>query len=184
MLIRPNAGFTLSELLISLALIGLIATFTIPKVLTTLQDQQQKALIRETVATLSTLTQKAIHENNISKQFFRDNLNYQKLCAVHPNEEGCWPGGVSGDAGNPDAYILHNGVMLTSFNGVLSTVSIDVNGMTGPNQYGQDQLFLYLCFAETGCASDMGGTGPKGPGSVGPQLGHSVSVSRFQWAFR
>lgn len=45
-------GFTLAELLIALALLGIIAAFTIPKVLQSSASQEAVAKIRETVSTL------------------------------------------------------------------------------------------------------------------------------------
>ncbi len=45
-------GFTLAELLIALALLGVIAAFTIPKVLQSSGSQEAQAKVREAVATL------------------------------------------------------------------------------------------------------------------------------------
>lgn len=45
-------GFTLAELLIALALLGIISAFTIPKVLQSSAQQETNAKLRETVATL------------------------------------------------------------------------------------------------------------------------------------
>lgn len=49
---KYHTGFTLAELLIALALLGIIAAFTIPKVLQASSDQETNAKLRETVATL------------------------------------------------------------------------------------------------------------------------------------
>lgn len=177
-------GFTLAELLVSLAVLGLLATFAVPKVLQTVSEQQQKAVLREVVATLSAVTFKAIQNNGASREFFRENLQYQRLCANHPNEEGCWAGNSAGDATNKDGYLLHNGATLTSFNGVLESVAVDLNGTTGPNIFGVDQIWLWLCLSPAGCATDIGGTGFKGQGAVGPLASTPSSVNRYQALMR
>lgn len=51
--IRPIRGFTFAELLIALAILGVIATFTIPKVLQSQQDTNWKSMAKEAAATIS-----------------------------------------------------------------------------------------------------------------------------------
>lgn len=46
-------GFTLSELLIALAILGVIATFTIPKVLQSQQDGKYKAMAKEAMSMIA-----------------------------------------------------------------------------------------------------------------------------------
>ena len=46
-------GFTLAELLIALGILGVIATFTIPKVLQTNQNAQWQATGKEAIAMIS-----------------------------------------------------------------------------------------------------------------------------------
>jgi prepilin-type N-terminal cleavage/methylation domain-containing protein len=48
-----TSGFTLAELLIALAILGVIATFTIPKVLQSQQDTRNKAIAKEAAGTIS-----------------------------------------------------------------------------------------------------------------------------------
>lgn len=50
---KRNQGFTLAELLISLAILGVIATFTIPKILTSSQNGQNTAIAKEVASMIS-----------------------------------------------------------------------------------------------------------------------------------
>lgn len=83
-------GFTLSELLISLAILGLIAVFAIPKVVQALTEQQLKAAGKEAISTLYSvlfegwrtgeLTQNSTFDNVIT---YPDNkLSYTSKVAV------------------------------------------------------------------------------------------------------
>lgn len=46
-------GFTLAELLIALSILGVIATFTIPKVLQSQQNGKYNTMAKEAIATIS-----------------------------------------------------------------------------------------------------------------------------------
>lgn len=51
--LNNSAGFTLAELLIALAILGVIATFTIPKILSNQQNSQHNAIALEAAGLLS-----------------------------------------------------------------------------------------------------------------------------------
>ncbi|MEB3288120.1 MAG: type II secretion system protein [Vampirovibrionales bacterium] len=59
-------AFTLAELLIALAILGVIATFTIPKVLTTNQNAQKNAMAKEVIASVSGAYEAYKSENGVS----------------------------------------------------------------------------------------------------------------------
>jgi prepilin-type N-terminal cleavage/methylation domain-containing protein len=50
---RTQLGFTLAELLISLLIIGVLATFTIPKILVAQQNAQRNAIAKEMMSAIS-----------------------------------------------------------------------------------------------------------------------------------
>ncbi len=55
---NKNFGFTLAELLIALAILGAIATFTIPKILVAQQDSKNNAIAKEAASAMSEAFQK------------------------------------------------------------------------------------------------------------------------------
>ncbi len=62
-------GFTLAELLISLAILGVIATFTIPKILTAQQNSQNVAKAKEAAAMFSAAFQAYQQEHTLQTSF-------------------------------------------------------------------------------------------------------------------
>jgi len=166
-------GFTLAELLISLVILGVIAAFAIPKILQSQQNQQEKAIFKET---LSTLSQLAKNRNGQSfgsvgeeQAYFQSNLNY----TYSPS---------------PDIYYLHNGAIITGVNfccGDRETVGIDWNGAQGPNTTGVDYMDIDMCFGPTSCDSGYQpiiGGGPKGAGAIGPM--NAPSQTLYEWVFQ
>ena len=63
---RAIGGFTLAELLIALAILGVIATFTIPKIMAGTQSSSNVAKGKEAAATISAAYQSAQLDNIIS----------------------------------------------------------------------------------------------------------------------
>jgi prepilin-type N-terminal cleavage/methylation domain-containing protein len=67
-------GFTLAELVIAMGLLGVIATFTISKVLVTSQTQRFNAVAKEAVAMVSVAFQQYKMNNSISTSTSLDDL--------------------------------------------------------------------------------------------------------------
>jgi prepilin-type N-terminal cleavage/methylation domain-containing protein len=66
MRLKRQVGFTLAELLIALAILGVIATFTIPKLITAQQNPQKIASAKETLAMVSAAYQLYTQQNGYS----------------------------------------------------------------------------------------------------------------------
>jgi prepilin-type N-terminal cleavage/methylation domain-containing protein len=74
-------GFTLAELLIALAILGEIATFTIPKILSSQQNSKYKALAKEVAASIASSyhlykTENSASSSNRGMDFLDNYLNY------------------------------------------------------------------------------------------------------------
>jgi prepilin-type N-terminal cleavage/methylation domain-containing protein len=85
---RSLQGFTLSELLVSLAVLGLIAAFAIPKVLTAVGESSARAIGREAFGMISESYQalRANQNGNVSRatdaQDLIDQMNYASTAAT------------------------------------------------------------------------------------------------------
>lgn len=63
---RSNKGFTLSETLITLGIIGVVSAITIPSLVNNIQDKHFKALWKKTFAQISSAYENAFAENPIN----------------------------------------------------------------------------------------------------------------------
>ena len=166
---KQTKGFTLGELLISLAVLGLIAGLTIPSLWLRVKSSQDKALFLSTVKILTEASTKITNEppalvapNNTTWHVFDPWLN-----SADDNFEA-----VS-DVKN--SFTLQGGVVISNFNfpatSGLETILIDVNGAETPNQIGKDQLMVTACFNPIGtcpaAASTVGAVAQEA-GTVGP----------------
>lgn len=154
MFVYPNrrafalSAFTLSELLIALAILGLIATFAIPKVLQTLGENQKKAIAKETISALH----EALYSGWLSGEITQDSTIGQVgdfLASELNVVQDCQPGRATGNCvtsySSPGHFdtsnrilVLHNGAWISLY-GTDSLAfqsiffMIDYNGALGPN---------------------------------------------------
>jgi prepilin-type N-terminal cleavage/methylation domain-containing protein len=161
-------GFTLSELLVSLAVLGVIAAIAVPSVWTSLKQSQDNALFVTTIRTLTEVSSKLTNEppalsapNNTTWHAFDPFLNSadDNFIALDSN----------------NSFTLPGGVVIDNFNQLAAagseTIVIDANGAGRPNQIGRDRLMVTACFNPTGTcpavASNVGAVAQEA-GIVGP----------------
>lgn len=159
---RNRSGFTLVELLIALAILGVIATFTIPKIVSAQQIDKKRTIFRETIATLADAQHKALINGELSKstnvsQAILPKLNGIKVCSSNALTEGCWTQGWTGPYTEDQrtGVTFANGASVAGINSSVQASGTDAfifdwNGAAPPNVEGDDQLYLIFCFDKTG----------------------------------
>jgi prepilin-type N-terminal cleavage/methylation domain-containing protein len=131
---KHKQGFTLSELLVSLAVLGLIAGLTVPSVVVSIDRSKTRGVLREAFQTISAITQAGVLNGDFSGitdwdvvnstnpqgivGYVRSKLNYAKQCLTTDiTSDGCkrgWSGAAANDTSNAHnaRFILPNGAKL------------------------------------------------------------------------
>lgn len=146
-------GFTLAELLISLLILGEIATFTIPKILSSQQASGNNAKAKEAIAMVAGAYQQYQLNQSPSAGTLDSDLtqylNYVSVLASGDIDERPTVGGVSPCSSN--CLLLHNGGVLKYW-GYTFTGNSNLHALTflfdpdGQYTGRQDSLKFYLYF--------------------------------------
>jgi prepilin-type N-terminal cleavage/methylation domain-containing protein len=143
------SAFTMSELLIALAILGLIATFTVPKVLHSIDEANYRTALKEAESLIQSVANQAYTQGYTGNRFdyYRENVNTVKTC-TNGVVEGCMVGG--GSEFTERAFVLPSNISIGSFSNNPSNRTfdgfnteswyIDLNGTTAPNVLGRDIL--------------------------------------------
>ncbi len=155
-------AFTLAEILISLAIIGVVAAIATPVITSSIGDRAIISSVKKHYKAIQMAIAKSrfdvtkIPSNNAEEaayiKNFLDKFSYVKYCA---DGDGCWPdvnyktrGGSTGSNYNTRGFpsiVLADGAIL-SLNHYSTNYTIDfyidINGNEGPNQFGRD-LFIF-----------------------------------------
>jgi prepilin-type N-terminal cleavage/methylation domain-containing protein len=118
--VAMRKGFTLAELLIALAILGVIATFTIQKVLVAQSDAKYKAIAKEAAAMVSGAYEQyknaGLADSNTSFQDLLPYMNYVSLDTSTPIDG--YPGwGSWGCDSSINCIVLHNGARIGFYGG-------------------------------------------------------------------
>lgn len=106
-----NFAFTLSEVLITLGIIGVVAAMTIPNLMTKLKYQREAALLKENYSILQQMMLRANDEGAMSSLPYTDNMQqlkewfstymlpFVKVTKVCYGTKGCWSQNAKNSAG-------------------------------------------------------------------------------------
>jgi prepilin-type N-terminal cleavage/methylation domain-containing protein len=143
---RLSKAFTLSELLISLAILGLIAAFVVPMVMHSIGEAAIQSNLREAIIALDQVANEASMQGKYAEkkfQWLQQNLNTTQVCV---DDTSCMGGEDVGSSQNY-SLVLPSGAVVTH----ISPLSlfymddgylVDGNGPKGPNIDGQDRIWL------------------------------------------
>ncbi len=139
-------GFTLSELIISMAVLGLISALCLPQVFNEVESIKKEAVLKESIALLNSIivteSQKDEPAAN-SQELFTKNANITEcrwdLDVINPN-----------DGTDTNGCRLLTGAWVLDVNGheQFDSVQLDWNGMAPPNELGKDRLAVAFNWSE------------------------------------
>ena len=151
--LNNKKGFTLAEVLITLAVIGVVAAITIPAVINKIEEQRAKSLVKKTVSTLVNANKMARANYDYEEDEFVDcvipkteTLNDRKsMCSlINTYVKGAKYISLSGysttnyyyfkSVNLKAAYQLPSGVIVFLDANEPTKFYIDINGKKGPNK--------------------------------------------------
>lgn len=153
-----SKAFTLAELLIALAILGIMATFTIPKIVSSQRNEAYNSAAKEAISTISQAYQLYKLNNTISSTTkFGDMtsyINYVQFDTTRTIDGKQTNGSQACNVGSGGCLILHNGGALryngSDLAGTGTTNALelyfDPNGTYGGTTDGPDKavnIFLY-----------------------------------------
>lgn len=157
MLKHATRAFTMAEVLIVLALLGVIAAFTLPKIIQSQAQHQKVSILKEAYSAVSSIAYKGIVSGEFMgiaegapveylagtthANYFFSNLNALQICRTvaegpqcRPTDYTSWP--------NSQWVVLPNGatIMFGWITDKQINLAIDYNGSNAPNEWGADML--------------------------------------------
>lgn len=167
-------AFTLAEVLITLGIIGVVASITIPILMNNVQDQQFKTAYKKAYSVASQAWQSAYADNMmgartgwVSESVNNDNFNqFMSKFSIIKTCKGpsksillnCWTENETSDTwwgapfvGDPTTVCFIDKSGMSWCNGAgWAEVYVDTNGLKQPNQYGLDRFVLFPSFNNGG----------------------------------
>lgn len=166
-----NSGFTLAELLVTITIIGIIASLSIPGLINSVQEQQYAAGLKKYYAVLSEATIKLQNDYGTinTSSYINMKNDYKKVLVyvkeadsldttIYPRYVSYYKGAYGADNGTqPTILVLSDGTILLFWgvDGTCSTsggsittycgsIAVDLNGIKPPNMIGKDYFEFIL----------------------------------------
>jgi prepilin-type N-terminal cleavage/methylation domain-containing protein len=158
-------GFTLGELLVVLAVLGVLAAFTVPKVFDSSSVKKNATLLKTSMTQLQAALTPAAEAGTLNTtktvyQVLTEGLNVGKACPAAITD-GCWTTASQGAGYEQSGMILANGAVVSGVSnatilGATETLIIDADGPGGKNTFNKDQIRLVACVDPAGCPTTSG----------------------------
>lgn len=163
-----KGGFTLAEVLITLGIVGVIASLTMPMLVNQSKNQANASKLSSTVSNIENALTSAMARDSVSELYdtelwekvgtpadFVDEMEKYLQCThvedVYGESNIRALNKEAGETPAGDAYMLKSGAVMfisdiaeDDDSEFAATVVIDVNGATVPNTYGRDIFFYKL----------------------------------------
>ena len=183
-------GFTLNEMLVALAILGLIAGFVVPKVINGIENQQKRAILKEVISDLTSLCmtewlQGSLKPSTSPYQLLKEKFNCTQY-ADNASSAGLWVAPLHGDSTRAGCLLPNGAVIIMdpSANGV-NTFGVDWNGSKSPNAdyigVNGDRLLLRFNNQATGTPPWTVHGNNLLAGQLKPDTG---SVAFYNWVFQ
>lgn len=135
-------AFTLAETLLVMAIIGIVATATIPNLMDSYKEDRDVAKLRGVYHDLEVAYAKAVAEYGPYENWGTDKqkvlMKYLKATSCgNATSTSCYPSSISGNASSYYKYELENGVGI-SLTTSLDNIYVALNGAKGKKTIGKD----------------------------------------------
>jgi prepilin-type N-terminal cleavage/methylation domain-containing protein len=183
-----QTGFTLAEVLITLLIIGVVASLVIPSIIQDTQNAEYKTGYKKAFSLASQALLSCMYDNelvsrsnyddgaaNVSNfNCFKSKFSLQKNCNSSNNSQ-CWAQGEmfrgNSPGSNVPAFIDNSGMSwsmrtsdLLGCGGTSSIILVDINGFKSPNKYGRDRFAVIMANNNKGVSTDWWSINPYSNG--------------------
>ena len=183
-----HSGFSLSELMIALAVVGTISALAMPSFMENMKQQRKKAVFKETFTAIAHAVNEGVQSGDMdpagagAPEYLTQQMNALKTCAVGTECTG-WATGHSATYPSIRGVVLNNGAAVDFVNYIYYWAAIvDWDGKiagpsSGPDQSIYDTIILIYNPTSQPISNYAGVVGlTLGPGEVHPHFqGHTAA---------